>query len=71
MANPIWDRIQGNWKQLKGSVIERWGELTDDEVTQMNGEREQLVGKIQERYGTSRQEINKEIDEWAESLKVN
>ena len=46
-----WDRIAGNWKQMKGALRERWGKLTEDELDRMAGQRDQLVGKIQERYG--------------------
>ena len=44
-----WDRVQGNWKQLKGKVQEQWGKLTDDDFDQIEGRREQLVGRLQER----------------------
>ena len=68
--SPIWDRIAGNWKQVKGSMRARWGELTDDEMEQAKGNREKLVGILQERYGIAREEANRQIDEWAEDLKV-
>lgn len=67
--SPVWNRIQGNWKQITGSVRQQWGKLTDDDVAQANGEREKLAGKIQERYGISQQEANRQIDEWADNLK--
>ena len=46
-----WDRIEGKWKQMKGNVKQRWGDLTDDELDRIAGKRDQLVGKIQEQYG--------------------
>ena len=46
-----WDRVQGNWKQFTGKAKEQWGKLTDDELSQINGNREQLEGKIQAKYG--------------------
>ena len=49
-----WNRVEGNWKQVKGQVKEKWGKLTDDDLTQINGRRDQLEGKIQERYGVAR-----------------
>jgi len=49
-----WDLVAGKWKQMKGSVKERWGKLTDDDIDVINGQQEQLVGKIQERYGIAR-----------------
>ena len=67
--SPVWNRIQGNWKQLVGSVHQQWGKLTDDDIAQINGEREKLAGKIQARYGVTQQEANRQIDEWADKLK--
>src|SRR5436853_969308 len=59
-----WDRIAGNWKQMKGALKERWGKLTDDEFDQMGGKRDQLVGKIQDRYGCARDEAESQVREW-------
>lgn len=59
-----WDRIQGNWKQLKGSARQQWGKLTDDELDRIAGERDQLVGRVQERYGISRDEADRQIRDW-------
>ena len=59
-----WDRIAGNWKQMKGARKTRWGKLTDDEFDQMAGHRDQLVGKIQERYGCAKDEAEKQVQEW-------
>jgi uncharacterized protein YjbJ (UPF0337 family) len=62
-----WARIEGNWKQVKGKVKEKWGKLTDDDLAVVNGRREQLEGKIQERYGYSRDQIRKDVDDWMKS----
>ncbi len=59
-----WDKIAGNWKQFKGEVRRQWGKLTDDEIEQMAGERDKLIGKIQERYGIAKDEANRQVDEW-------
>jgi uncharacterized protein YjbJ (UPF0337 family) len=59
-----WDRIEGNWKQLKGKAREQWGKLTDDDFDVVAGKREQLAGKIQERYGISRDEAERQIAHW-------
>jgi uncharacterized protein YjbJ (UPF0337 family) len=59
-----WDRIEGNWKQFTGKVKEKWGDLTDDDLTTINGRRDQLEGKIQERYGYSKDQVKKEVDDW-------
>lgn len=58
------DVLQGKWKQMKGRVRERWGELTNDDVDRMTGASEQLVGKIQERYGIAQDEAQREVDDW-------
>lgn len=59
-----WDQIEGNWKQFKGKVKEQWGELTDDHINAIAGRRDQLSGKIQESYGISKEEAEKQISEW-------
>jgi len=63
-----WDQIEGNWKQFKGQAQSKWGELTDDEIQQAEGRREELVGKVQERYGIAREEAEKQVDDWAGRL---
>ena len=62
-----WNRVEGNWKQVKGHVKEKWGKLTDDDLTAINGRRDQLEGKIQERYGLAKDQAKKEIDDWYQS----
>jgi len=59
-----WDTVEGNWKQIKGKVRETWGELTDDEIEQIAGKRDMLLGKIQEKYGIGVDEANKRISEF-------
>jgi uncharacterized protein YjbJ (UPF0337 family) len=59
-----WDRIEGNWKQIKGRVTEQWGKLTDDDFDVVAGRREQLAGKIQERYGVAKDEAMRQVSEW-------
>ena len=62
-----WDRLEGDWKQLKGRAKERWGKLTDDDLTAISGRRTQLEGKIQERYGYAKSQARKEIEDWYRS----
>ena len=62
------DVLKGSWKQLKGKVQEEWGELTDDEVDQIEGERTRLEGKIQEKYGHTKMEAKEAVDDWLDSL---
>jgi len=71
MTNPKWQQIKGNWNQFTGSAREKWGELTDDEIMETRGEREQLIGRIQENYGIAREEAEKQVDEWAADVKAN
>ena len=59
-----WDRIQGNWKQVAGKAKAQWGKLTDDDLDVVAGRREQLAGRIQERYGIAKDEVEKQISEW-------
>lgn len=59
-----WDRIEGNWKQFKGSVKEQWGKLTDDDLDIAEGKRDKLAGKLQERYGIAKDEAERQIDDY-------
>jgi uncharacterized protein YjbJ (UPF0337 family) len=59
-----WDRIAGNWKQAKGKMKEQWGKLTDDDLMEIEGRREQLVGKIQTRYGITHEEAEAQVSGW-------
>ena len=59
-----WNRVEGNWKQMKGKIKEKWGNLTDDDLTAINGKRDQLEGKIQERYGIAKDQVKKDVDDW-------
>ncbi|AOY43997.1 MULTISPECIES: CsbD family protein [Psychrobacter] len=56
--------LKGEWKQLKGSVKQKWGELTDDDLDQVEGSRDKLVGRIQERYGHAQDHAEREVDDW-------
>src|SRR5215471_9870764 len=59
-----WNRVEGNWKQVKGRVKEKWGQLTDDDLDVINGRRDQLEGKIQQRYGLAKDQARKDVDDW-------
>jgi uncharacterized protein YjbJ (UPF0337 family) len=63
-----WDRVEGNWKQFMGLAKEKWGQLTDDDLTAIDGRREQLEGKIQERYGIAKDQVRKDVDDWLSLL---
>jgi uncharacterized protein YjbJ (UPF0337 family) len=68
--NINWDEIAGKWKQVSGEAKKQWGKLTDDEISEINGDREILAGKIQEKYGIAKEHANNQIDKWAGKLKV-
>ena len=57
------ERIKGNWNQFKGKVKEKWGRLTDDDLDVAEGQRDQLIGKIQERYGIAKEEAQRQFAE--------
>ncbi|MFA6209018.1 MAG: CsbD family protein [Candidatus Obscuribacterales bacterium] len=62
------DQIKGDWKQLQGKVKAKWGKLTDDDMTVIEGKRDELAGKIQERYGMAKEAAEKELDEFCKAL---
>ncbi len=59
-----WDQIAGNWKQLKGRAKEQWARLTDDDLTFINGKRDQLIGRVQERYGIAKEDAERQVKDW-------
>jgi uncharacterized protein YjbJ (UPF0337 family) len=65
------DTLKGQWTQLKGQMRKQWGKLTDDEVDQIQGNAEILIGKLQERYGYSREQAEQELDRWQTERKAS
>lgn len=63
-----WNRVEGNWKQFTGKAQEQWGRLTDDDLDVIGGRRDQLVGKLQERYGVAQDEAEKMVDSWGRRI---
>jgi len=59
-----WDQVEGKWKQLKGSVKQKWGKLTDSDLDYIAGKRDEFTGKLQERYGLGKEEAQKQAEEW-------
>jgi uncharacterized protein YjbJ (UPF0337 family) len=59
-----WDQVEGQWKQVKGKVLEQWGKLTNDDLDEIAGKRDQLIGKVQQRYGMAKEEAEREVDDW-------
>jgi uncharacterized protein YjbJ (UPF0337 family) len=65
-----WDRIEGNWKTFKGQVQQNWGKLTNDDLDVIAGQREELVGRIQNAYGLARDEADRQVTEWEKNQKI-
>lgn len=63
-----WDIVEGKWKQLKGAAQAKWGDMTDDEYDQVAGNKERLSGKLQEKYGWTKEEAEKQVDEFARDV---
>lgn len=63
-----WDQVEGKWKQFKGVARQKWGKLTDDDLDVIGGKQQELVGKLQERYGYSKEEAERNVDEWSRTL---
>jgi uncharacterized protein YjbJ (UPF0337 family) len=59
-----WDRVEGNWKEFKGQVQQKWGKLTNDDLDVIEGKRTQLSGRLQQRYGVAKDEAERQIDSW-------
>ena len=64
-----WDQIKGNWKQFTGQAKQQWGKLTDDDLTTVDGKREELVGKVQERDGIAKEDAEKQVKQFESSCK--
>jgi uncharacterized protein YjbJ (UPF0337 family) len=64
-----WDRIEGNWKQVAGKVKDNWGKLTADDLDVVKGKRDQLVARIQERYGIAHDEADKQVRDWERNMR--
>ena len=60
-----WDQIEGKWKQFKGSVKQQWGKITDDDLDYIAGTRDKFVGKLQERYGLTKEDAERAADKWS------
>ncbi len=63
-----WDRIEGDWKKFSGNIKEKWGKLTDDDMAVINGRQEQLVGRIQQRYGVAKDDAQRQVKSWLDQM---
>lgn len=64
ITTPSWERIEGNWNEFAGKAREQWGKLTDDDIAVIKGQRQQLLGKLQIRYGIAKEEAEQQVAEW-------
>jgi uncharacterized protein YjbJ (UPF0337 family) len=62
-----WDQVEGKWKQVKGSAKMQFAKLTDNDIDHIGGKRENLIGKLQERYGYAKEEAQRKADEWLQA----
>jgi uncharacterized protein YjbJ (UPF0337 family) len=62
-----WDQVEGKWKEYTGQMQAQWGKLTDDDLQEVKGNRRELSGKIQNKYGVTKEEAERQIDEWLAS----
>lgn len=66
-----WDQMEGKWRQAKGTVKQKWGKLTDDDLTFIGGSKDKFVGRLQERYGLSKEQAQNQIDEWVSTVSID
>jgi uncharacterized protein YjbJ (UPF0337 family) len=66
-----WDQIEGGWVQFRGKVQEQWGKLTNDDLDVVKGRRDELVGRIQQRYGVAREEAERQVRDWSDHLEIH
>jgi uncharacterized protein YjbJ (UPF0337 family) len=64
-----WDRVEGNWKEFKGKAQAKWGKLTNDDLDVVEGNRQQLIGRLQQRYGYAKDKAEQEVDSWLSAEK--
>jgi len=60
-----WEQIEGRWNQLKGAVKQRWGKLTDHDLDVIAGKKDELLGKLQEKYGITKEQAEKQLEQWS------
>jgi uncharacterized protein YjbJ (UPF0337 family) len=63
-----WDQVKGKWETFKGQVRTKWGKLTDDDMDKIGGRRDELVGRIRDRYGYEKDQAEKEVDDWMKTI---
>ena len=66
----FWEKVKGSWTTSKGAMKEQWGKLTDDDLLEIEGRREQLIGKLQQRYGITREEAERQVGSWERTYQM-
>ena len=65
-----WDQFEGKWKQVRGAVKQRWGNLTEDDLMAIDGSKDKLIGRLQERYGLTKEQVHNQVNEWILTVSV-
>jgi len=65
-----WDQFEGKWRQVKGTVKQRWGKLTDDDLTFIDGSKDKFLGRLQERYGLTKEQAQNQVNDWILTVSV-
>lgn len=65
-----WDQIEGNWTEMKGKARQQWGKLTNDELDVVNGKRDELIGRLQAKYGLTKEEAERQVDNWSKDMET-
>ncbi len=63
-----WDQIEGKWTEMKGEIRKKWAKLTDDDMEYIGGNKDKLVGRLQQRYGNSKEQAERDLDEWQRGI---
>ncbi len=63
-----WDQIEGKWTEMKGEIRKKWAKLTDDDMEYIGGNKDKFVGRLQQRYGNSKEQAERDLDEWQRGI---
>ncbi len=66
-----WDQVEGKWKEFSGQVKQKWAKLTDDDLKQVSGKKDELSGRLQKHYGYSKDQAEREINDFAQTINKN
>jgi uncharacterized protein YjbJ (UPF0337 family) len=63
-----WSQVEGQWKTLKAKARQKWGKLTNDDIEQIRGRRDELIARLQKRYGDERDDLERQVDDWVRTI---